>query len=100
MAGDKVRIAVDPETGDMEDRAFMSCWTMVREHPDTGAALVGLKLPLVRECVEIALRMHARWPLPRFVSWDMLPDHQGRVQVPFCMARTGPTNGREPWRLS
>lgn len=75
MADDKLRIAVDPATGLMDERGFMSCWTPVREHPDNGVTFAGQELPMFRECVEAVLRMHQHWSLPRFVSWDVLPEN-------------------------
>ena len=81
MASDQLRIAVDWTSGRLADEGFMTSWRVVERHPDTGAEFAGLTLPQIGDCVQTALRLHRRMPLPRFLSWDMLPDRHGRVQV-------------------
>lgn len=81
LAHDSLRIPVDPATGRLADTGFKTSWRTVQAHPDTGVTLGGLTMPMIQECINTALRLHAVWPLPRFVSWDMVPDHNGRVQV-------------------
>lgn len=97
-ATDQIRIAVDCHSGRMSHEGFLTSWKIVTSHPDTGIEFSGLRLPLIDECFQTALRLHARMPMARFICWDMVPDHNEQIQVmeweggviPFAEATQGP----------
>ena len=105
FSSDQLRIAVDWRSGEMADQGFLSSWEPVARHPDTGSEFAGICLPMIEECAATALRLHARMPQARFLSWDMLVDHRDQVQVleweggvvSFAEATQGPCFARLGW---
>jgi len=81
LADDQVRIAIDLEDGHLSTEGFLSDWTPVDRHPDTGRTFAGHKLPDFEACVAMVLDLHARAPQTRCVSWDVVVDIAGEVRV-------------------
>ena len=81
VASDQVRIAVDLADGRLAPEGFLSDWTPVDRHPDTGEAFDGHAIPQIEKCVATVLDLHARSPQARCISWDLVVNSEGDVQV-------------------
>ena len=55
--------------------------TLHTEHPDTGARLIGMRLPLYHEARELVLTASALFPMFRFQHWDVALTQSGPVLV-------------------
>lgn len=80
-ADDQVRIAVDPSDGRLSGEGFLSDWTPVDRHPDSGQGFEGQVIPHLDRCVATVLDLHARSPQARCVSWDLVVDAEGEARV-------------------
>ena len=81
IASNQVRIAVDLTDGRLASEGFLSDWTPVDRHPDTGQVFDGHAIPHMDKCIATVLNLHARSPQARCVSWDVVVDNKGDVQV-------------------
>lgn len=81
LADDQVRVAVDIGDGRLAREGFLSDWTPVDRHPDTGQVFEGHAIPHIEKCVSTVLELHSRSPHARCVSWDLVVDDEGEVQV-------------------
>jgi hypothetical protein len=50
-----------------------------QRHPDSGAAIAGLCLPLWREAQDVVIRAHRLLPFPRTLGWDVAISPTGPV---------------------
>lgn len=81
LAANQVRIAVSLADGRLASEGFLSDWTPVDRHPDTGEVFDGHAIPQIGKCVATVLDLHARSPQARCVSWDLVVDDAAEVQV-------------------
>lgn len=69
---------VDPDTGAITGVGHTAALETLDRHPDTGVALVGYRVPYVREAIALCRRAALEEPGMRFVGWDV------------CVTPTGP----------
>jgi hypothetical protein len=81
LAANQVRVAVGLADGCLAPEGFLSDWTPVDRHPDTGQVFDGHAIPHIGRCISTVLDLHARSPQARCVSWDLVVDNAGEVQV-------------------
>lgn len=97
LARDQLRVAVDPESGELAAEGFHADW-----RPATGAQgagpFAGHRVPAITEALQTALDLHRQLPLARFICWDFAIDEAERVRlleweggvVSFAEATQGP----------
>jgi hypothetical protein len=81
LADREICVAVNLETGELCDEGYMSDWSAVDAHPDSGVRFAGIKIPQFEQCVATVLRLHQKIPFARCVGWDITVDANDRVQV-------------------
>ena len=65
LAANQVRVAVGLTDGRLAPEGFLSDWTPVDRHPDTGQVFDGHAIPQIGKCVATVLDLHARSPPAR-----------------------------------
>jgi hypothetical protein len=80
VAQNQLRIAIDLHSGHLSDLGYLSNWTRVDRHPDSQADFAGKPIPGFDKAVQMALNLHDKMPLARFICWDFAIDHDERPQ--------------------
>ncbi|MEI6003203.1 hypothetical protein H3V53_40830 [Paraburkholderia bengalensis] len=81
QTGSEVCIPVNPSTGELGPRGYLSDWTDVEEHPDTKMKFQHVTHPAFAACVAKALELHRKVPFVCCVGWDMTVDVDENVKV-------------------
>ena len=100
QSSSSVRVAVDLASGVLAGAGYLSDWTRVASHPETGAAFKGVQIPGYFEAIKLCQDLHATVPQVGCIGWDVIVDTASRVwllewnaghnDVRFSEALTGP----------
>jgi hypothetical protein len=95
-----VRVAVDRDSGILAETGYLSDWTKVESHPQSGAAFCGISIPGFFDAVKLCQDLHALVPQVGCIGWDVIVDTESRAwivewnaghnDVKFSEAVTGP----------
>ena len=95
-----VRVAVDIQTGALNDVAYMHDWRRIDEHPDTQFHFAGHAIPHFSEAAELCRSLHASCPHMLCLGWDVCIDQENQTKImewnaryndiKFSEATTGP----------
>lgn len=109
QTGSEICIPVNPSTGELEPVGYLSDWTNVRQHPDSGTGFSGTTVPAFRDCVNKVLELHRKVPFIVCVGWDVTVDvcsevkvlewNAGHNDVKFGEATQGPCFSDLGWEL-
>jgi hypothetical protein len=81
LADREVCVPVRLDTGELFDDGYLSDWSAVQAHPDSGVRFAGAKIPSFEQCLATVLRLHRKIPFVRSIGWDVAVDADERVQV-------------------
>lgn len=76
-----IRIPFDMRTGKLGERGFMSDWSSIDRHPDTGFLFHEMSIPAFQACVETVMNLHQQIPFVRCIGWDVIVDKAEQVKV-------------------
>lgn len=95
-----VRVAVDIQTGALNDVAYTHDWRRISEHPDSQFHFAGHAIPHFSEAAESCRSLHASCPHMLCIGWDVCIDQDSRTKImewnaryndiKFSEATTGP----------
>ena len=76
-----IKIPVDVQTGQINEKGYLPDWRTVNCHPDTHVAFQGKVIPKFQDCVEMALHMHQIIPFTRSIGWDLIVNEKEEIQL-------------------
>lgn len=79
LARDQLRVAVDRSSGALDATGYWSDWARIDRAPGSDLPLSDVTVPNMGGAVRLALAMHERLALPRYVCWDVAIDAQEDV---------------------
>lgn len=81
MSSEEVNAVVDLTSGELAPTGYLPNWLRIDRHPQSDIPFAGHAIPNFADCVEVALRCHARVPYVRCVGWDLTLDDTGAVKI-------------------
>jgi hypothetical protein len=85
-----VRVTMDKESGELNEKGYLTGWTVTTMHPDSKKAFLYQRIPNYKECLEEVISCHRKMPLPRVIGWDVIIDSAGK---PVIIEWNGGHNG-------
>lgn len=77
----QIHCVIYPQTGKIGELAHLPDWTPIDRHPDTGRLFADTTIPDYDRYVETVTSLHQKLPHNRCLGWDLIMDHQNRIQV-------------------
>jgi Sugar-transfer associated ATP-grasp len=81
VSSEEVNAVVDLASGELAPTGYLPDWRRIDRHPQSDIPFAGHSIPNFADCVEVALRCHARIPYVRCIGWDLTVDDRGAVKV-------------------
>jgi hypothetical protein len=81
MSSEEVAVPVDLASGELDPTGRMPSYLRIDRHPQSDVTFAGNFIPNYQDCLQVALRCHARIPFVRCIGWDIGIDSDGAVQV-------------------
>lgn len=72
-------IAVDDETGKLNEVAFTESGSKIYKHPNTGVVFKELLIPNIDQVKKVAIELHKKVLMIKFASWDFTIDEKGDI---------------------
>ena len=82
-----VRVAVDTQTGALNDVAYLHDWRKIGEHPDTLFHFAGHAIPHFSDAAELCRSLHASCPHMLCLGWDVCIDQDNQTKIMEWNAR-------------
>lgn len=81
VSSEEVNAPADLATGELSDTGYLPSWLRIDRHPQSDLRFAGHAVPNYHDCVQVALRCHARIPYVRCIGWDIGIDREGGVHI-------------------
>ncbi|MDO5647614.1 sugar-transfer associated ATP-grasp domain-containing protein [Paracoccus sp. (in: a-proteobacteria)] len=76
-----LRIPVDMASGALHDTGWLTDWSRVHAHPDSGVVFAGQHMPQMQDCVNACVTLHRKVPMVQTIGWDVTIDQSNRAQI-------------------
>ncbi len=76
-----MRVAIDIASGVLSGTGYLSDWSKVTQHPESGAAFAALPIPGYSDAAKICLDLHATVPQVGCIGWDVIVDPASKAWI-------------------
>lgn len=81
VSAEEVNVPIDLTSGEFSQTGYLPDWLRTDRHPQSDIPFARHFIPNFAECVQVALRCHARIPYVRCIGWDLTVDDTGAVKI-------------------
>ena len=76
-----VKVPIDLETGQFDEKGYMPDWRTISYHPDTNVFFKGNVIPRFKECIAFITKAHQEVSFCRLIGWDLIVDENEKIQL-------------------
>lgn len=76
-----LKLAIDINTGEIDEKAYFPDWRTIRKHPDTGFVFKNKIIPQFSKAKDLVVQLHKAIPYVGCVGWDVAINKNEEIEV-------------------